>query len=196
MRQLWHKSWEIVEVNSSPNPSHMLAFPCETVLYFTKTSVSIMVICYIMEILTGLNENCISQWNIRNAHLNYRLKRFMIHFMGHINCQQTSPRCSCSCSFRFTFQHYFDFSSLFKAKRTQCIYTVTAFTEPVWQSFTETILKSMTDVSKTVSCVVQNQSHGWWHKVTKYLNAISGKASIGRTLVLNVQMCLAPPRAV
>lgn len=179
----------------------MLAFPYETVLYFTKTSVSSMVIFYIMELFDWIKwkkENCISQWNIRNAHLNHRLKkRFIIYFMGHINCQQTSQRCSCSCSglpssiiliFR-VFSRQKEHSVLYSNKFYRTNVAKLIFTEII-------LLKSMTDVSKAVSCAVQNQSRGWQHKVTKYLNAISGKASVRRTLFLNAQVCLAPPEAV
>lgn len=54
----------------------------------------------------------------------------------------------------------------------------------------------MTDVSEAVLCAIQNQSHGRWHKVTKYLNVISGKASSCENTVLECQMCLAPTAAI
>lgn len=73
--------------------------------------------------------------------------------MSHINCQQTSQRCSCSCSFRFTSQHYFDFYCLFKKKEHGVLYTNSSYITSVANLiFTGTILKSMTAVSKAVSC--------------------------------------------
>lgn len=141
-----------------------------------------MVICYIMELFDWIKwkkENCISQWNIRNAHLNHRLKKkFIMYFLGHINCQKllqdvAAPVLSgLPSSIILTF-------TVFSRQKEHCVLYSNSFyrTSVAKLIFTEKILlKSMTDVSKAVSCVVQDQSHGWRHKVTKYLNAMSGES--------------------
>lgn len=52
----------------------------------------------------------------------------------------------------------------------------------------------MTDVNEAVSCAIQNQSYGRWHKVTKYLNDTSRKASSWENTVLECQMSLEHPQ--